>query len=152
MVSDMTEEIKNKQIEEMANVVRDTIYRENENGFAEGFDALCTATEYVTEKITEALYNANYRRRSDNTIDLPCKIGDTVWYISKRENEEDFNVHQAVARCIDIRSYGEYVILHWESEDLELHKVVVRFSDFGISAFLVKEEADKVLAKRKGGE
>jgi hypothetical protein len=54
---------KEKQIEEMAQVVRDTIYQENENGFTEGFDALCTATEYLAEKITEALYTAGYRKQ-----------------------------------------------------------------------------------------
>ena len=56
---------REKQIEEMSQVVRDTIYRENESGFAEGFDALCTATEYLTEKITEALYNAGYCKQSE---------------------------------------------------------------------------------------
>lgn len=67
---------RDKQIEEMEQLVRSVIYQENDKGFANGFDALCTATEYLTEKITEALYNAGYRKQSDVVREIIDTIKD----------------------------------------------------------------------------
>ena len=56
--------MKEKQVIELNQLVSNTIYRENDKGLAAGFDVLCTATEYLAEKITEDLYKANYRKQT----------------------------------------------------------------------------------------
>ena len=148
--TNMTRQVEEKAIEEMAKLC--PFYEEGKCLLLEE-DAVECDMNCDMCRFAKTLYNADYRKQSENTIDLPCKVGDTVWYISKRENEEEANVHQGTARCIDIRSTGSHVILHWVSEDDEnIHKVFARFSDFGVSAFLVKDEAEKALANMKGGK
>lgn len=46
---------KNKLIEIISNV----IYKENQNAIDAGYDVLCNATEYLSDKIAEALCNYN---------------------------------------------------------------------------------------------
>ena len=137
-----------KQIEEMEQLVRSVIYQENDKGFANGFDALCTATEYLTEKITEALYNAGFRKQSENVIELPCKAGDTVYII---EEVWDETVDPYV---LDVKVLQFFINKHGIAVDLEL-PLGMRLNTWmvvGKNVFLTEEEAEQALAKMKGGE
>lgn len=72
---------KEKQIEEMAttlchqrNIVKSLLARKCND---------CPAETCDIYEICEDLYNAGYRKRSENVIELPCRIGDKVWAIRK---------------------------------------------------------------------
>lgn len=58
---------KEKQIKEMAKVIGENIDR--------------------VDKLAEALYNAGYRKQSENTVEVPCKVDQTVYKICPKCNE-----------------------------------------------------------------
>ena len=123
---------KEKQIEEMANII----------DMHTTFD---TMWEECTES-AEALYNAGYRKQSENVIELPCKVGDKVYVLSQKSIQE-YTVH-----AIEFNENTTTIKCHsWlaERESL-LHKHIAYFNktDFDKIVFLTKEEAE---AKIKGG-
>ena len=140
---------KEKQIEEMAEIITSA----DPYVICKGQSCLTCEFNHITKNCyaAKAIYNAGYSKQNENTITLPCKLNDVVWYIAKRDGDTEFNVYHAVARAIDIRSSNMYVILHWEDECFELHKVVLRFSDFGVAAFLTQNEAEQALMETKRG-
>ena len=57
---------REKQIEEMARFIV-------ENTDLSVFD--------IAENIAQELYTAGYRKQSENTIELPCKVGTTLYFL-----------------------------------------------------------------------
>lgn len=122
-----------EQIEEMAKAILET-------------DILCqdcgeSTDSYCAEAIAEALYNAGYRKQSELTVELPCKVGDTVYRIAKHRG-----VWQVLPR--------EVVSLTYQLD--HLYRVVwgifsTQHDMLGKTVFLTREEAEKALAKMKGG-
>ena len=43
--------------DKLSEIIRDVIYKENQKALDAGYDVLCTATEYLADKITEILCN-----------------------------------------------------------------------------------------------
>jgi hypothetical protein len=141
---------KEKQIEEMARVMNECCNRYDEQGnhignrcyeCEEWSDDNYCCCSYNTKEAT-ALYNAGYRKQSENTVELPCKVGDTVYRISKRRG----------VWCIFPR---EVVSLTYRLD--HLHKVVweiftTETDILGKSVFLTEAEAEEALAKMKGDE
>lgn len=118
-------------------------------------------TAYHTAK---GLYEQGYRKQSKNVIELPCKVGDTVYAISESRIEE--------CRCDEICIYGNDNIVmtehncdydckgcpfsSWGQDYSGEHSCQgeygvysFNFEDFGKIVFLTREEAE---AKMKGGE
>lgn len=65
-----------KQIEEMARIIADN------TEFDTMWDEIYASAD--------ALYNAGYRKQSENTVELPCKVGDTVYCIWQYNLFPDF--------------------------------------------------------------
>ena len=118
-----------EQIEEMAKVIAKE-------------DDTCRA-----QTIAKALYNAGYRKQSENVIELPCKIGDTVYIIDDSEDE-----------------YGEPYVLGVEVLQFFINKngialdlkmpLGLRINTWAVvgkNVFLTEAEAEEALAKLKGG-
>ena len=104
-------------------------------------DKLCLARNSA-----DILYNAVYRKQSENVIELPCKIGDRIY----RLNSLCSNVNEATVKAIyfteDKRYFPKsHVIIQY---DLARGRLRVNFSEFGKTVFLTREEAE---AKMKGG-
>jgi predicted RNA-binding Zn-ribbon protein involved in translation (DUF1610 family) len=56
----------NELDKDLNQLIRDVIYKENEESFRNGFDEpLCTATEYLAEILTEKLQETGYRKQSE---------------------------------------------------------------------------------------
>jgi hypothetical protein len=129
----MTEE---KQIEEMAKAIDDIA----SNAYIENYDeAIADA-----DKIAEALYNAGYRKQSENTMELPCKLGDKVWCIYNYTNPKEFRI---TTLTISENHYA-FVI----EADKGIYKHYCDKDSAGKYVFFTKEEAENALAKMKGGE
>lgn len=127
----MTEE---KQIEEMAKVIDE---------FTEPLSARDIHKADFSEKFAETLYNAGYRKQGENTVELPCKVGDKVWCISNYTKPKEFQI------TILTMSENHYSFV------IEADKGVYRHycdkDSVGKYVFFTKEEAENALAKMKGG-
>lgn len=126
---------KIEQIEEMANTIEhiERLFRDVCGGVAS------------YKMIAEHLYNAGYRKQSENAIELPCKIGDEVYcIIAKGELSAGliFTGH-IIKRKVDKLVYDGS---RWE---MMSYKVYPDFKDengliyayFGDLAFVNEEEA-----------
>ena len=84
-----------------------------------------------------------YRKQSENTIELPCKVGDKVWCISNYTKPKEFQI------TILTMSENHYSFV------IEAHKGVYKHycdkDSVGKYVFFTKEEAENALAKMKGG-
>jgi hypothetical protein len=92
--------------------------------------------------------NEGYRKQRENTVELPCKIGDTVYYIegayykSKRQTVTPIKVTEISWKCDRSgRDLGFALIANGTR---------YKFSSIGKTVFLTKEEAEQALEKMKG--
>lgn len=103
-----------------------------------------------SEEIAEAVYNAGYRKRSENTIELPCKVGQTVYM--PWEWKDTSGIAILTVEKISITEAGQSIRTDLWSDDedywLAYNCGVFYFDDIGKTVFLTKEEAE---AKMKGG-
>jgi hypothetical protein len=125
---------KEKQIEEMRKEVAKA-----HRFFLEDDDY-----ESLDDYIADELYNAGYRKQSENTIELPCKIGDTVYIIDEADDEsgEDYVLAVKVLQFF-INEHGIAIKLA-----LPLGMRLNAWMVVGENVFLTREEAE---AKMKGG-
>lgn len=86
----------------------------------------------------EMIYNAGYRKQRENVIELPCKVGDTIFVI-----RNDI-IEQETVRGIKIGNCGLYLQVSRGFDDFEYHYDI----EIGNKLFFEKEEAE---AKMKGG-
>jgi hypothetical protein len=116
---------KEKQIEEIANDINMHCC-----SLAEQFcgETSCNAC------LTNFLYNAGYRKQSENTVELHCKVGDTVYHT------DGIRIYELEIFDISLRKNKPY----YETESIDFDNDAI-----GQSIFLSKEEAE---AKMKGGE
>lgn len=129
----MSKELEQKQIEEMAKITKEHCELDNQ----------CGSCHWSTcnECLSEVLYNAGYRKQSENTVELPCRIGDTVYRLKKRRGVWCILPREVVS--ITYRLDHLYRVV-WEIFSTETDTL-------GISVFLTEAEAEEALAKMKGG-
>ena len=90
-------------------------------------------------------YIANAIVKSGNLISLPCKVGDTIWYISYIRIEEDRAINileEWDVEKIDI--YNDSIICRLTHKGTD-HYNTARNDEFGKSWFLTKAEAEAKL-------
>lgn len=132
---------RKKQIDEMAKLICNFPQCINYNSIGE-----CKPTECQIADKAEALYNADYRKQSENTVELPCKIGDTVYIIDKADDEcgEDY--------VLAVKVLQFFINEHGIAIDFKL-PLGMRLNTWmvvGKNVFLTETEAEKALAKMKG--
>ena len=140
---------KEKQIEEMAKIL-------HPDSCFDGDITACRKMEECSICHATKLYNAGYRKQSENVIELPCKEGDTVYVL----RAEDTECHLGVVpseyacqgceerECDSVRTYHIRELSNinkWTILDYLWQK------RFGKDVFITKDEAEKALAKMKGG-
>ena len=94
------------------------------------------ALEYINA-IGEKLGKYEDAEEQGLLLKLPCKIGDTVYYI------EDGEICELVVYSYDIRPLQRFALSRYGTR--------LNFKQFGKTAFLTREEAEKAL-KKAGGE
>lgn len=73
-------------------------------------------------------------------VKLPCKVGDTIYYINPNEN----TINKLVIYSFDIRP-----LQHFASDYMGTR---LNFNKFGKTVFLTKSEAEAKLEELRGGE
>lgn len=99
----------------------------------------------------EALYNAGCRMQTENVIELPCKVGTTLYFLYNSPYADKPDLTPRIYKTDD-----------WQFE-VDKKGIVITTSDIhgfnkeygyrlGETAFLTKQEAEQALAKMEGGE
>lgn len=101
-------------------------------------DMQCTSA-----KIAKKLTAKGYRKQSENTVELPCKVGDKVWCISNYTKPKEFQI------TILTMSENHYSFVI--EADKGVYKHYCDEDSVGKYVFFTKEEAENALAKMKGG-
>ena len=139
---------KEKQIEEMFNDVVEAEQRYHKYCLAN----ICHACEYYGDGEcdnhirAEYLYNAGYRKQSENTIELPCKVGDAM-YVTYKGIAYPVRVN---AIRIDTKKNNHRICVsgtfHLYEDYDHNYKATFSFDSIGKSLFYTEAEA-----KMKGG-
>jgi hypothetical protein len=124
---------REKQIEEMKKAII-RIHRE----FLEEEECDC-----LDEYLAINLYEEDYRKQSENVIELPCKVGDSVWCIYNYTKPKEFQI----AILTMSKNHYSFTI---ETKD-GIYKHYCDKEAVGKWVFFTKEEAEEALAKMKGG-
>lgn len=104
---------------------------------------LCKTQENELAKVVELL-------KADRLIELPCKVGDTVYFPTQDRHDE------ATVNSISIGEEG--ILVHWVQYERGVDIIELWDEDFfeiseiGKTVFLTKEEAEAKLAELKGTE
>lgn len=124
----------------------------DQGGVAFTFDLDITCKPSEAQKIlrlAEKLKHYEDLEEAGRLIELPCKVGDTVWNVN--EYAEGFKIRPMKACCIVVKGNNKkYVYLEYtDTNDYLEHGY--GFDDFGYVLFLTKAEAEAKLAELKGG-
>ena len=127
---------KEKQIEEMAKALMDTINAKH------GHTSM--------RDLAEALYNAGYRKQSENVIELPCKVGTTLYFLYNSPYADKPDLTPRIYKTADW--YFEVDKTGIVINTSDIHSFNKKYDYYlGETVFLTKEEAEEALAKMKGG-
>lgn len=98
-------------------------------------------TNRLAERITDDLL-------AQGVIVPPCKVGDTVYYLTSIDTEEELDVTEIFCGVVVSVGYDTslWIHIHYDNGLTYYHSA----SDFGNTVFLTKEEAEKALAEREG--
>lgn len=106
---------------------------------------------YDKEMIAKAYAD---RTLADGWIRPPCKVGDTVYFVN-RFFANDPRINECEVDALHITSgknrIGHKKPSHVLVRDINMHSLTSRiyFENFGITAFLTCEEAEKALKERE---
>jgi hypothetical protein len=133
---------KEKQIEEMAKFFMSLeTYDHEECEDCGKWEHNCCDESCFANKVAIDLYNAGYRKYSENTIELPCKVGDTVYRVKKRRGVWYILPREVVSLTYRLDHLHNVV---WEIFSTETDVL-------GKSVFLTMTDAEQFLAKMKIG-
>ncbi|MBQ9760121.1 MAG: hypothetical protein IJW16_02100 [Clostridia bacterium] len=132
-----------EQIEEMAKAIKSTL-----DGLGFG-DFHFTGDEF-SAMFAEALYNASYRKQSENVIELPCKVGTTLYFLYNSPYADKPNLTPRIYKTTDwyfeVDKTGIVICTS------DIHSFNKKYDYYlGETVFLTKQEAEQAIAKMKGG-
>ena len=146
---------KEKQIEEMVKVMDESLLSELGIRLNDNFLA----------RLAEHHYNAGYRKQSENVIELPCNVGDWLWYVYRNEinkakveeirydaSKHGYYSYSFTAYAYDFknkRQVSYYPPNETTKNNANINEVEGMGYDEEVYVFLSKNEAK---AKMKGGE
>ena len=101
----------------------------------------------VYKKMAQSLYNAGYRKQSENVIELPCKVGTTLYFIynSPYADKPDLTprIYKTADWYFEVDKTGIVIntsYIHSFNKEYDYH--------LGKTVFFTQEEAEKTLAER----
>lgn len=98
-------------------------------------------TDY--DETARQMDDKGYRKQSENMVELPCKVGDTVWCIYNYTKPKEFQID------ILTMSKNHYSFTIKTKDGIYKHYCDKEAVDKWV--FFTKEEAEEALAKMKGG-
>lgn len=146
---------KEKQIDRTIEYLNNAINVERNSYFGKG----CITMPLIeADKILDILQG--YRKQSENVIELPCKVGDTVYCIEHK------TIHECLVTMVKSLTYENRTIFFVEAEceivspfysdgrKIKHGLMAVWEIEWGswYRAFRMREEAEQAIAKMKGGE
>lgn len=144
---------KEKQIEEMTCekcLHYEMCLEKFRNAKKDGFCEFVDEEEYFSHADECDFFVTGYRKQSENVIEVPCKIGDTVYVVSQGAGFSCvWNVYKSRVTAIHLDRYNKlFVFTETERENVGGYVEVER-------VFNTKEEAEqaleKIIEKMKGG-
>lgn len=92
-----------------------------------------------------------YRKQSENLIELPCKVGTTLYFLYNSPYADEPNLTPRIYKTADW--YFEVDKTGIVINTSDIHSFNKKYDYYlGETAFLTKQEAEQALAKMKGGE
>jgi len=111
-----------------------------------------TCTNNIANYIREAVKEeAGYRKQSENTVELPCKVGTTLYFLynSPYADKPDLTprIYKTADWYFEVDKTGIVINtsdIHSFNKEYDYH--------LGKTVFLTQKEAEQALAKMKDGE
>ncbi|MBO5701336.1 MAG: hypothetical protein J6S71_02750 [Clostridia bacterium] len=108
-------------------------------------DLMCEMFGFMT-----SLVNAGYRKQSENVIELPCKVGTTLYFLYNNPYADKPDLTPRIYKTTDW--YFEVDKTGIVINTSDIHSFNKKYDYYlGETVFLTKEEAEQALAKMKGG-
>lgn len=116
--------------------------------YYEGLDDLERCKHYYSK---EQAYKPKKQaqKQSNNVIELPCKVGDTVYIVSRYYTGE-FAIHEC--KVVELSIYENNTFITAESKEKNKKHFGLNIKTINNLFFLTKEKAEKALAEREGKE
>ena len=111
------------------------------------------ASFYKTKMALEELKSYREAEEQGLLLRLPCKVGDTVWYIDNYGLFEPTITRGIVYGYLWYRTCGFALDVVWDKpimEHFSYRRKEMPFSSIGKDVFLTKEEAERKLQEMKG--
>ena len=100
--------------------------------------------------IAEKLYDEGYRKQSENVIELPCKVGTTLYFLYNSPYADKPDLTPRIYKTTDW--YFEIDKTGIVINTSDIHSFNKKYDYYlGETAFLTKQGAEQALAKMKGG-
>ena len=141
---------KEKQIEEMIEAIKkcSCVYTDCEQKCSQ-----CSNEELYDDTINHiarTIYEAGYRKQSENVIELPCKVGTTLYFLynSPYADKPDLipRIYKTTDWYFEIDKTG--IVINTS----DIHSFNKKYDYYlGETVFLTKQGAEQALAKMKGG-
>lgn len=136
----MKDQIEKQAIEEMAKVIKSSL-----DGL--GIGNFNFTGDEISTMFAKALYNAGYRKQSENVIELPCKVGTTLYFLYNSPYADKPDLTPRIYKTTDW--YFEVDKTGIVINTSDIHSFNKKYDYYlGETAFLTKQEAEKALAER----
>ena len=135
----MKDQIEKQAIEEMAKVIDE---------YTEPLSARDIHKAEFSEKFAKHLYTAGYRKQSENVIELPCKVGTTLYFLYNSPYADKPDLTPRIYKTTDW--YFEVDKTGIVINTSDIHSFNKKYDYYlGETAFLTKQEAEQALAERR---
>lgn len=107
-------------------------------------------SEYVPTPCCAYENKAGYRKQSENVIELPCKVGTTLYFLYNSPYADKPDLTPRIYKTADW--YFEVDKTGIVINTSDIHSFNKKYDYYlGETVFLTKNEAEEALAKMKGG-
>lgn len=101
-------------------------------------------------QITDLIQKAGFVKQSENAIELPCKVGTTLYFLYNSPYADKPNLTPRIYKTTDW--YFEIDKTGIVINTSDIHSFNKKYDYYlGETVFLTKQEAEQALAKMKGG-
>lgn len=110
------------------------------------YNAVTNENTDKTQVLKWALCGKDYEDLEEQglIVRLPCKVGDTVWYVSNYYNK----IFKGIVKFFNVGKEVDFIYAQYPITEIKVHKS----TDIGYSIFFDKAEAEKKLKELKGEE
>lgn len=138
----MTEYINKEKLIKAIEDNRPLNWNDTEAELAEqrAYDDIIGSIEGFNEEESDRINELMEADKEGRCLILPCKVGDTVYYIEKNKKIYESKVHAFSFSKDNLKKYGQIHIYDYDNDN-----ATRKISNFGKTIFLTKEEAEKAL-------